>query len=120
MSITRSLNKHNGIYYAYETTYEWSEARQKKVQKKRCIGQFVPGTNEIIPNGPRGKKPLGGAPVFKQPSVENATLNNANAAAEIEEIRATLKAFEDSLTSLSAATRELTDKIDAYISKEKS
>jgi hypothetical protein len=28
MSITRSLNKHNGIYYAYETTYEWNEEKQ--------------------------------------------------------------------------------------------
>jgi hypothetical protein len=55
MSITRSYNKHTGTYYAYETTYVWDESQQKKVQKKRCIGQYDPETDEIIPNGKRGR-----------------------------------------------------------------
>jgi hypothetical protein len=120
MSITRSLNKHNGIYYAYETTYEWNEEKQKKVQKKRCIGQFVPGTDEIIPNGPRGKKPQGGTPVFKQTPVDSVIPNNANVVSEMEEIRTTLKAFEKSLADLSAATRKLADQLDACVSKKHS
>ncbi len=120
MSITRSLNKHNGIYYAYETIYEWDEAKQKKVQKKRCIGQFVPGTNEIIPNGPRGKKAQVEKPVFRQSAVDKEITNNANSISEIEEIRSKLKTFEDSLANLSAATRELADKIDAYIGRDQS
>ena len=120
MGITRSLNKHNGIYYAYETTYEWSEAKQKKIQKKRCIGQFVPGTNEIIPNGPRGKKAQG-IPVFRQVSDDKSTiLNNAKALPEIETIRAKLEAFEESLANLSAATHELANDLAAYINRENS
>ena len=55
MSITRSYNKHTGTYYAYETTYVWDATKQKNVQKKRCIGQFDPETDEIIPNGRRGR-----------------------------------------------------------------
>ena len=55
MSITRSYNKHTGTYYAYETTYVWDETQQKNVQRKRCIGQFDPETDEIIPNGKRGR-----------------------------------------------------------------
>ena len=55
MSITRSYNKHTDTYYAYDTTYEWDEKRQKKVQRKKCIGKFDPITGEIIPNGMRGR-----------------------------------------------------------------
>lgn len=55
MSITKSYNKQTGIYYAYETTYEWSDEKQKKVQRKRCIGQFDPETGEVIPNGKVGR-----------------------------------------------------------------
>lgn len=55
MSITKSYNKQTGIYYAYETTYEWSDEKQKKVQRKRCIGQFDPKTGEVIPNGKVGR-----------------------------------------------------------------
>lgn len=55
MSITKSFNKHNGVYYAYETTYQWSETLKKKVQKKTCIGRFDPQTNQVVPNGRRGR-----------------------------------------------------------------
>jgi len=55
MSITKSFNKHLGVFYAYETTYEWDESLQKRVQKKTCIGHFDPQTNEVIPNGRRGR-----------------------------------------------------------------
>ena len=46
MSISKSYNKKTGVYYAYETTYEWSEELQKKVQHRHCIGQFNPDTGE--------------------------------------------------------------------------
>jgi hypothetical protein len=55
MSITKSYNKQTGIYYAYETTYEWSDEKQKKVQRKRCIGHFDPQTGEVVPNGKVGR-----------------------------------------------------------------
>lgn len=60
MSITKSYNKQTGTCYAYETTYEWSDEKQKKVQHKRCIGKFDPVTGEVIPNGKVGR-----------PSIEN-------------------------------------------------
>jgi hypothetical protein len=55
MSITKSYNKQTGTYYAYETTYEWSDEKQKKVQRKRCIGKFDPVTGDVIPNGKVGR-----------------------------------------------------------------
>ena len=55
MSITRSYNKHTNTYYAYDTTYEWDEKAQKKVQRKKCIGKYDPLTGEIIPTGKRGR-----------------------------------------------------------------
>lgn len=58
MSITKSYNKQTGIYYAYETTYKWSDEKQKKVQHKRCIGQFNPETGEVVPNGKIGRPSL--------------------------------------------------------------
>lgn len=55
MSITISYNKHNDTHYAYETTYEWDEEKQKKVQRRRCIGHLDKVTGEIVPNVPRGQ-----------------------------------------------------------------
>lgn len=55
MSITKSYNKHTDTYYAYETSYVWDDKRQKKVQKKVCVGHFDPQTGEIIPNAKRGR-----------------------------------------------------------------
>lgn len=55
MSISRSYNKQNNTYYAYETQYIYDEAKQRKVQKRRCIGKVDPETNEIIPTGKRGR-----------------------------------------------------------------
>ena len=120
MSITRSLNKHNGIYYAYETTYEWSEAKQKKVQKKRCIGQFVPGTNEIIPNGPRGKKAQVETPVFRHRDGGTVVIPNAANTLEINAVCNKLEAFEESLANLSETVRELAETLTALANREKS
>ena len=64
MSITRSYNKNNDTYYAYEVKYVWSEEKHKKVPVKRCIGHFDPVTGEIVPNGKRGPKPVKELPSF--------------------------------------------------------
>ena len=58
MSITKSYNKKTNTYYAYETTYEWSEQQQKKIQRRHCIGKFDPITGDIIPNGKVGRPSL--------------------------------------------------------------
>mgnify|MGYP006988845202 FL=1 len=58
MAITRAFNKHSGVYYAYDVQYVWSEEAQKKVQVRKCIGKFDPETNQVVPNGKRGPKPV--------------------------------------------------------------
>ena len=58
MSISKAFNHKTGVYYAYETTYEWSEEKQKKVPVRKCIGHFDPESGEIVPNGSRGRKPV--------------------------------------------------------------
>ncbi len=55
MTVTRSYNRHNDTYYAYETTYVYDETKKKKVMKRRCIGKFDEEGN-IIPNGSRGRR----------------------------------------------------------------
>lgn len=70
MAITRSFNKHTGKYYAYETSYEWDESKQKKVQRKKCIGQFDPITGEVIPNGRRGRPKKTFEEVTDSPSLQ--------------------------------------------------
>lgn len=58
MSITKSYNKKTNTMYAYETLYVWDEDKQKKVQKRRCIGKIDPATGKIIPNLNRGRPSL--------------------------------------------------------------
>lgn len=55
MAITRSYNRSTNTHYAYETTYEWDESKQRKVQRKRCIGHFDPITGDLVPNGKIGR-----------------------------------------------------------------
>ena len=54
MYISRAYNKKMNVWYAYEVEYVWDEMKQKKVQKRKCIGQIDPDSDRIIPNGKRG------------------------------------------------------------------
>ncbi len=74
MSITKSYNKQTDTYYAYETTYEWSDEKQKKVQRKRCIGKFDPDTGKVIPNGKLDAQAFPGC----QGHLQKATLPGMN------------------------------------------
>lgn len=124
MSITKSFNKHNGSYYAYETTYVWDEARQKKIQKKQCIGKFDPETNEIIPNGKRGRpsKVFAESAVSKDPySAKGAETNNLIMPI-IEKLSTRLINVENSLISLSSEIHSLNAEIASlrtHIQQEK-
>ena len=71
MAITRSYNRHNNTYYAYETEYVYDETKQKKVPKRHCVGKFDSNGN-VIPNGKRGRRstPL---PVTVQEEALDAT-----------------------------------------------
>ena len=58
MSITKSFNRHTNTWYAYETSYVWDETKQKKVQKRRCVGKVDPATGQIVETGRRGRPRL--------------------------------------------------------------
>ena len=107
MSITKSYNKQTGIYYAYETTYEWSDEKQKKVQRKRCIGQFDPQTGKVIPNGKVGRPSLADKKDFKKshPHPDNGMADIkpydlAMITAKLEDLEAKAKAISDEIHEL--------------------
>ena len=109
MSITKSYNKQTGIYYAYETTYEWSDEKQKKVQRKRCIGQFDPQTGEVIPNGKVGRPSLADKKDFKKsrphPDVgmaDTKPYDLAKLIARLEELDAKARILSDDIHELLA------------------
>lgn len=114
MSITKSYNKKTNTYYAYETTYEWSDEKQKKVQRKRCIGQFDPETGEVIPNGKVGRPSL----LDRKPdsSEKNAFPNDADPIASSSEVRrlsSKLLKIEESVRALSDEIHDLRVEIDS-------
>ncbi len=83
MSVSKAYNHKSGIYYAYKTSYEWSDEKQKKVAVRKCIGHFDPVTGDVVPNGKRGRKPVYSrkehsetAPINGSAVVEQAITNN--------------------------------------------
>ena len=114
MSITKSYNKHTDTYYAYDTTYVWSEEHQKKVQRKVCIGQYDKDGN-IIPNAKRGRpsrKVLTSKNTDRstQPQSLNDSEEISNA---ITEILSEIHQVEMSLGNLTSKSRELENKVIA-------
>lgn len=115
MSITKSYNKYNNIYYAYETSYEWDEVKQKKVQKRKCIGQFDPATGKVIPNGKVGR-PVKPFPIvlpgtdsnMSEPPVETAPVKPSP---DLGKLVASLEAIENSYTTLASQYHDLTEEI---------
>lgn len=114
MSITKSYNKHTNTYYAYETTYEWDDARQKKVQRKRCIGQFDPDTGEVIPNGKVGRP----GRTAKTPTAKPQASPTKKAGQEIdaEALVLRLSKIEETLLMLSKEIHGIKDEIGRTIS----
>ena len=105
MSISKSYNKKTGVHYAYETTYEWSEELQKKVQRRHCIGQFDPNTGEIVPN-----KKVGRPGVKAQPKQAKAALattaatgltNKKILSSHLKKVENKLSALSDEIVALS-------------------
>ena len=112
MSVTRSYNKHDGTYYAYDTQYVWDETRQKRVQRKRCIGKFEPETGNIIKNGSCGRKAA--APVFSADTVQkmkNSTAINS----EIIAISERMKNIIDSYENLGKELVDLSSDLNALL-----
>lgn len=106
MSITKSYNKLTGIYYAYETTYEWSDEKQKKVQRKRCIGQFDPKTGEVIPNGKVGRPSIS-AQTGKHPDTATSRTEPHTIKMDSSDIAARLAILEEKARILSEEIHEL-------------
>ena len=99
MSISKSYNKKTGVHYAYETTYEWSEELQKKVQRRHCIGQFDPDTGEIVPNKKVGRPSVKASPKQKKQATTGTT--SATSVNKKQLASSRLKKVESKLSALS-------------------
>ena len=102
MSISKSYNKKTGIHYAYETTYEWSDELQKKVQHRHCIGQFDPDTGEVIPNKKVGRPGVKAQPKpIKQAMADSIPITNKKQlASRLKKVESRLSALSDEITVL--------------------
>ena len=115
MSITKSYNKHTDTYYAYDTTYIWSEDKQKKVQKKVCIGQYDKEGN-IIPNARRGRPSRNIPSTIKEadPKEQAHYFSDMEEISQaVTDILSEIHQIEKSLGSLASKSQELESKVVA-------
>ena len=117
MSITKSYNKQNDTYYAYETQYVYDETKQRKVQKRRCIGKFDPETKEVISTGKRGRpaKDWTEAPTSKSKPKTNtnkALLKRVvSLSSRLEKIQSMIAELTSEFDSVKAEYDEITKQI---------
>ena len=113
MSITKSYNKQTDTYYAYETTYEWSDEKKKKVQRKRCIGKFDPDTGKVIPNGKVGRPSLSRLPrtSAKSDTPRNELLDISPD--DIKKLTARSNKIEEALQALSVEIHDLRVEVES-------
>lgn len=106
MTITKSYNKHTNTWYAYDTTYVFDETKNKKVQKRKCIGKYDPVTDSIIETGRRGRpqkviesKPVSDskADFISSPDIEVALKKIASIEKVIAELQSEVKSLKDTL-----------------------
>lgn len=115
MSISKSYNKKTGVHYAYETTYEWNEELQKKVQRRRCIGQFDPVTGEIIPNGKVGRPSVKAQP--KSTKLAECHTDISSATTDKKLVSNRIKKVEEKLAALSDEINVLNKELAAIRSE---
>lgn len=116
MSITKSYNHRTKTTYAYETSYEWDPSRQKRVQRKHCIGQFDPETGEIIPNGKRGRPSGSAVPVqSEQASSQREVVNQTKG---ISELNNRLGMIEQTLEMLAKEIHGLRTQAEEILGQE--
>ena len=107
-------------YYAYETTYEWSEEKQKKVQRKRCIGQFNPDTGEVIPNGSVGRPGVSKRDPSPVNSVAPGEMSGPVQAADIDKLASKLVKIEGILQTLSSEIHDLSAEVSSLSASNRS
>ncbi|MBQ8160341.1 MAG: hypothetical protein IJ083_06270 [Clostridia bacterium] len=103
MSITKSYNRKTDTYYVYETTYVWDEEKQKKVQKRRCIGKLDEKTNTIMPTGQRGQPREKAIKPAEEAPLESRALHPLDQEAFVQYLKTT----EASIMALQAAILEM-------------
>ena len=109
MSITKSYNKYTDTYYAYETTYIWSEEQQKRIQKRVCIGQYDK-EGKIIPNAKRGRPSANAPSGIKETDSKDLShrLEDLDEICQaVTEIVSEIHQIEKYLNSLTVKSREL-------------
>lgn len=111
MSITRSYNRHNNTYYAYETEYVFDEANQKKVLKRRCVGKYDSDGN-IIPNGNRGRRKTA-FPVSEKEQSSKSTKAVSTATQEL--LADTLSSKKQTIGDAVALTVSLVNELEADV-----
>ena len=118
MSITKSYNKQTDTYYAYETTYEWSDEKQKRVQRKRCIGKFDPDTGMVTPNGKAGRPshPKQSGVPTKSAASEKKT--HSIQPGDAEKLASRLAKIEETLQALSEEIHALCAEIHSLAARD--
>lgn len=126
MSITKSYNKKTDTYYAYDTVYVWDESKQKKVPKRKCVGQYDPETWEIIPNSRRGRPSHNSKDETVHPQTPRKTAdhtgNSGFAEKDLTQMISTLESIESSISALNntviSVKKDLTDMMKSVSPKE--
>ena len=108
MSITRSYNKYTDTYYVYDTQYVWSDEKQKKVQKRTCIGKWDEETNQIIPTGSEGRLHKKAINAEKMAAILSGQNNNHN-----PEIATMFSTVASNLNSINQLMSELVSNFEA-------
>ena len=116
MSITKSYNKQNDTYYAYETEYVYDEAKQRKVQKRRCIGKYDPVTKEIIPTAKRGRPVKKWPDSFRQGKTPEHVTDN-EIIQGMSKLSLRLEAMESMISSLTSELKSVRSEYDEVMKR---
>ena len=115
MSITRSYNKHTNTYYAYDTTYVWDEERQKKVQRRKCIGKYDNNTGELIPTERRGRPTKQIQARIPEKALESPALQHKEILSKAKSLSSRIGFLEDMTGRIAEDLRGLRQSINALI-----
>ncbi|MBQ8707108.1 MAG: hypothetical protein IJ523_03350 [Succinivibrionaceae bacterium] len=113
---SRSYNKRMNVWYAYEVEYVWDELKQRKVPKRRCIGKIDPATDQIVPNGKRGRARV--KPVLNQISDADETVQSEIKSVKPKQLSVTKRKFEERIRKLALTMSVLSQQMAAILSQD--